>query len=92
MLPSRPFRIGGRPRVLPHRGARAGNSDNGLVIGLRHLHRTKENIGDAGTGYGVIWVGGAGAPGVGGEQIYFDLSYRGYVEPERQLVPQISVP
>jgi len=54
--------------------------------------RTKENIGDAGTGYGVLWVGGAGAPGVGGEQIYFDLSYRGYVEPERQLVPQISVP
>jgi len=50
--------------------------------------RTKLNLGSGSDGYGAIWIGGAPYSTVVGAQIYFDLAYRGYVEPERQLIPQ----
>jgi hypothetical protein len=56
--------------------------------------RTHVNIGQsttAGNGYGEIWIGGFCSPNASGK-IYFDLSYRGYIEPERQLVSQLPVP
>jgi hypothetical protein len=56
-----------------------------------HPVRASVNIGNstvAGNGYGETWIGTACTPPNGGMS-YFDIAYRGYVEPERQLVPQI---
>jgi len=55
--------------------------------------RTSLNLGLGSSGYGEFWVGGATwVMSTMGSQTYFDLSYRGYVEPERQLVPQATIP
>jgi hypothetical protein len=56
--------------------------------------RTSLNLGlGSGSQYGEFWVAGLAIPSAtSGGQTYFDLSYRGYVEPERQLVPNATIP
>jgi len=57
-----------------------GYSDGGAIDGGPYLGS-----------YGEIWLGGNGDP-TATSQTYFDLAYRGYVEPERQLIPYVGLP